>query len=105
MKTIESIEIWNNGILKTASVLDSTANVNLNNNATFNYVLYSLNESGSLFEIISSGSLYMDSEIYATWTQDDIAWDFIANSLNLTIIGDYIPPQIIVENVANNLES
>jgi len=105
MKTIESIKIWDNGQIKTASVLDAYANVNLNNNASFNYFIYDLNENQELNHVLASGTIYMNSEIYQTWEQDDIAWDFIANSLNLIITGDYTDPQNIDEPVENNPES
>lgn len=105
MKTIESIQIWDNGQLKSASVLNANANINLNYDATFIYYLYSLNDKGILDKTLASGSIYMNPEIYATWEQDDMAWDFISNSLNLIITGDYIPPQIIDEPVIYNPES
>lgn len=91
MKTIEPIQIWNNGQVKTASVFDATANVMLNNCATFNYNIYSI--ENNILSIVTSGSIYMNPDIYQTWEQDDIAWDFVANSLNLIITGNYIAPQ------------
>ena len=43
----------------------------------------------------------MTGEDYTKWgANDQYAWEFIATSLNLTIIGDYVPPVIeIVEEV------
>lgn len=103
MKTIEPIQIWYNGQIKIASLLDANANITLNNDATLNYTLYSI-DNNHVYSV-ASGNIYMNPEIYATWEQDDIAWDFVANSLNLIITGDYTPPQIIDEPVENNPES
>lgn len=105
MKTIEPIQIWDNGQIKIASILDASANVNLDKSAVFTYYLYSLNKDGLVDFNLSSGLLFMDSEVYSTWNQDDVAWDFVANSLNLTITGDYTPPQIIEQPIENNPES
>lgn len=105
MKTIEPIQIWDNGQIKTASVLNAYAvNVSLNKDATFYYSLHSL-KNEKIDEKLVDGNIYMDSEIYSTWDQDSVAWDFIANSLNLTITGDYTPPQIIEQPIENNPES
>lgn len=101
MKTIEPVQIWDNGQIKTASVLNTYAtNVILNQYATFNYSLYDLNND-TINNVLISGNVYMGPEEYALWDQDDIAWDFVAKSLNLTITGDYIPPKP-VENIEEN---
>ena len=34
----------------------------------------------------------MTGEAYTQWTIDQYAWDWVAEQLNLTIIGDYVPP-------------
>jgi hypothetical protein len=34
----------------------------------------------------------MTGEAYQQWTVDSEAWSWIAAQLNLTIIGDYVPP-------------
>jgi len=34
----------------------------------------------------------MDGEAYSQWEVDAYAWDWVAQQLNLTITGDYIPP-------------
>lgn len=105
MKTIEPIQIWDNGKIKNASILNAyVTNLNLNQNAYFTYVLYEINNDSNLNQIVS-GQLFMNNEIYSTWHQDQIAWDFVANSLNLVITGDYTPPQIIEQPVENNPES
>lgn len=92
--------------MKTASILDAyAAIVNLNLNATFNYSIYSLDDKNFIDCELSKGSLNMPPDIYQNWQSDDIAWDFVANSLNLTITGDYTPPQNIEQPVEINPES
>lgn len=106
MKTIESIQIWDNGQIKTASVLNTNAiNILLNQNAYFVYALHSLNENGTLGDIVTSGQLLMNNDEYCKWTTDDYAWNFVANNLNLTITGDFTPPQNIEQSVENNPEN
>lgn len=98
MKLIEPISIWNEGTLKTAQVLNAEGiEIQLNTKAIFRYRLYELNEN-KLGEEISMGLLYMLPEEYQQWETDEFAWDFIANKLNLTIVGDYVPPVIETEN-------
>jgi hypothetical protein len=88
MKEIQTIQIWDNGLFKEGKVLDAYAvNVTLNQNATFYYAIFSEQR-----ERLAYGNVFMNSEAYANWEQDDIAWDFVAKSLNLTIVGEYVPP-------------
>lgn len=95
MKTIQDVQIWVDGTIKIAKVLNAFAtNVNLNNNANFQYVLFSLNDDETINESISSNNIYMPTEDYLQWNQDEFAWDFVASSLNLVITGDYIPPVV-----------
>ena len=87
MKTIQSVSIWANGALKNASILNAySINVTLNQSATFYYALLSEN-----MEKLAEGNLSMTGEDYQNWTTDEVAWNFIASSLNLTITGDYAP--------------
>ena len=48
----------------------------------------------------------MTGEAYQQWTVDSEAWSWIAAQLNLTIIGDYVPPvpEPIVPEVAEVTE-
>lgn len=86
MKTIEPVNIWTNGQVLVATVLNTYAsNVILNNSANFDYVL--LNEYQSP---IASGTLIMSGEAYEQWQSDNYAWDWVAQQLNLTITGDYV---------------
>ena len=92
MKTIQPISIWDNGTVQEASVLNTYAiNVTLNNSATFWWGLFSTVD-GNISNQLSQGNLNMSGEAYAEWTIDEYAWDWVAEQLNLTITGDYVPP-------------
>jgi hypothetical protein len=98
MKTIQDVQIWINGEIKIAKVLNAFAtNVNLDNISNFQYVLFSLNDDETINESINSNNVFMPTEQYLQWDQDEFAWDFVASALNLVITGDYVAPQPIVE--------
>jgi hypothetical protein len=91
MKQIEPVQIWTNGVLKTAEFLDAKGiNVTLGVLAGFWWGLFTKvvdaegNESAG--ECISSGNLDMVGDDYQSWNQDTFAWDWVAEQLNLTII-------------------
>ena len=89
MKQIQPVQIWLNGQNVQATILNAYAiNVLLNTSATFYYCLLNSNE-----ELLTNGNLVMTVEAYTQWQTDNYAWDWIAQQLNLTIIGDY-PPTI-----------
>lgn len=93
MKTIEPVSIWDNGSVKEAKVLNAYAvNVTLGNSATFYYSLSAENDDQTLGAQVAQGNLTMTGDAYAKWTVDAYAWDWVAEQLNLTITGDYIPP-------------
>ena len=88
MKQITAIQSWINGQSVQATILNAYAiNVALGVSATFYYALLDEN-----LGMVAQGNLTMTGEAYTQWTTDNIAWDWIAEQLNLTIIGDYIPP-------------
>ena len=92
MKTIQPVSIWDNGIDINATILNAYGtNVILNTSATFTWELRYEEQNGRL-KILTQGQIYMSPEEYAKWNTDDVAWDFIAEKLKLTITGDYIPP-------------
>ena len=94
MKTITPISIWDNGTVQEASVLNTYAiNVTLNSSATFYWGLFSTVD-GQIANQLSQGNLSMTGEAYTEWTIDSYAWDYIAEQLNLTITGDYVPPVV-----------
>ena len=93
MKTIEPVLIWDNGQSVQAKVLNAYAiNVTLGISARFFYQLFTENENQTLGLQVTQGNLSMTGEAYTKWEADSYAWDWVAEQLNLTITGDYIPP-------------
>lgn len=93
MKTIEAVSIWDNGTVLQATILNAYAvNVTLNTSATFYYQMLAQTDSGNIGAQLAQGNLTMTGEAYADWTVDNYAWDWIAEQLNLTITGEYVPP-------------
>lgn len=88
MKQIEKVSIWDNGKTLNAEILNAYAvNVTLGVSATFYYSLMSDSK-----QTLATGNLTMSGDDYEKWAVDSYAWDFIAEKLNLVIIGDYIEP-------------
>ena len=96
MKTIQPIQIWSNGQLKTASIFNSYGIHNsLGVSSRFFYSLMVQNEDGSVGEQVAGGNIDMEGQAYQQWGDDDsYAWNWIASQLNLTITGDYQQPII-----------
>lgn len=93
MKTIEPVSIWDNGQTVEATILNAYAvNVTLGTSATFYYQLLSQTAEGYVSQQVAQGNLSMTGEAYAQWEVDSYAWDWVAEQLNLTITGDYVPP-------------
>jgi hypothetical protein len=98
MKTIKPVSVWFNGNEVQATVLASNCTYdNLFNSATFNYQLLQVivNPENPYLEqlnILTNGNLLMDGEVYQAWETNDYAYDWIAQQLNLTITGNYVPP-------------
>lgn len=93
MKKIEPVSIWDNGKTLSATILNAYAvNVTLGKSATFYYSLNMKNDDESLGAQVTQGNLTMTGDAYAQWEADAYAWDWVAQQLNLTITGDYIPP-------------
>ena len=98
MKTISPVSIWDNGTVQQAKIINSYAvNVTLNTSATFWYGLFTETVDGNVGSQVAQGNLTMTGEAYTDWSQDSYAWDWIAEQLNLTITGDYVPPVPVVE--------
>ncbi len=98
MKTISPVTVWFNGQEVQATVLGASCmNDNLLNMATFNYQLYQEVESplpptpGGIVNVVNS-SLTMTGEAYTNWDTNDYAYNWIAEQLNLTITGEWVPP-------------
>jgi hypothetical protein len=43
---------------------------------------------------LAQGNLTMSGDDYDAWETNDYAYDWVAGQLNLTIIGDYVPPVV-----------
>ena len=84
MKQIEPVVFPLN--LGTAVILNSYCiNDNLSTSATFYYALLSDTQAQ-----LSQGNLTMEGQDYADWQTNQYAWDFIAQQINVTIVGDYV---------------
>jgi hypothetical protein len=93
MKLIEPVSIWDNGTVQEAKILNAYAiNVTLSTSATFYYQLLAETVDLAVGPQLAQGNLSMTGEAYQEWNQDEFAWDWIAQQLNLTITGDYVPP-------------
>lgn len=93
MKTIEQVSIWDNGTVQEAKVLNAYAvNVTLGTSATFYYQLLTETIDLAISQQVAQGNLTMTGEAYQQWEVDSYAWDWVAQQLNLTITGDYVPP-------------
>jgi hypothetical protein len=92
MKNITPIQIWENGTVQEATVLNTYCdNLQLNQSANFFWQLFSTLD-GNIAIKLSQGNLSMTGDAYTQWQTDNYAWDWVAEQLNLTIIGDYVPP-------------
>ena len=84
MKKIQPVSIWFNGEVKQATILEASAvKLELGSWAKFQYSLI-VEGLGA----VASGNLVMEGAEYQNWDQDSFAWDWIAQKLNITIIGD-----------------
>jgi hypothetical protein len=89
MKTIDPVQIWNNGQTKTATLLDARIiDDNLTNFCTF---YWQLMEAGSDIRptgsIIANGNCSMSGENYSDWNgSNNTAFEFIAEQINVTIV-------------------
>ena len=93
MKEITPIQVWQNGEVVEAKILNAYAvSVTLDQGASFYYGL--LTESK---QTVAQGNLIMNTETYDQWERDSFAWDWIASQLNLTILGDWADPVIEAE--------
>ena len=74
--------------LGTATILSVYClNDNLSNSASFAYSLLST-EKGQL----QQGNLTMTGTDYDNWATNDYAYDWVAQQIDVTITGDYVPP-------------
>lgn len=96
MKIIEPVMVWFNGQEIQATILKAiVSNDDLQNTATFQYQLMKenvVNEYYNYLESVVQNSLTITGEDYLAWDSNDYAYNWIANQLNLTITGEYVPP-------------
>jgi hypothetical protein len=101
MKQITPISIWDKGQNLEGTILNAYAvNLTLNMSAVFYYQILS-----SDMQTLSQGNLTMLGGDYLAWDTDDMCWQWIAKKLNLTIIGDYVPPvveEVMTQTQGNN---
>jgi hypothetical protein len=95
MKTIESIPTWVKGQAVTATIFNlRPIGGELFQSATFYFALLD-----SDLVVAADGNLTMSGEAYNEWGNDDeYAYNYAANMLNLVITGDYVAPVIASSN-------
>lgn len=96
MKTIEPVKVWSNGQEVDATILNASAyNDNLFDSATFEYQLcvpVPVEDPRPNPQVLISSLIKMSGDAYENWDTNDYAYDWIAQQLNLTITGEYVPP-------------
>lgn len=100
MKTISPVTVWYNGQEVQATVLSAyCASDNLQSMANFSYSLiqvFSQPEPSPApapgLLTVASGVLSMTGDDYLAWDTNDYAYEWVAEQLNLTITGPYVPP-------------
>lgn len=91
MKTIQPVQIWSNGQVKTASKFDlNIVYDNLESSASFYYQLLEVvtdQEGNESTMSVAVGNLTMDGQEYQNWDDsNDSAYVWGAEKLNLIII-------------------
>jgi len=92
MKNIEPILTWKNGESKTASILDAyIINDNMQSSCTFYWMLKEADvvseEQTVNGQVLADGNFTVSGDDYLDWDgSNDVAFQFIADHLNLTII-------------------
>ena len=88
MKSIQPVVFPLN--LGTATILNAYCiSDNLSTSATFYYALLRDTQVQ-----LSQGNLTMTGDDYIAYETNQYAWDWIAKQIDVTIIGDYVPPVI-----------
>jgi len=91
MKTIQSVNVWVNGQVKSATKFNMNSVFdNLEDSATFFYELLSASQDAEGNEVltqVAQGNLTMDGQEYQNWDDsNDGAYTWGATQLSLTII-------------------
>ena len=88
MKTIQPVVFPLN--LGTATILNAYCiNDNLSTSATFYYALLSDTQSQ-----LQQGNLTMEGQDYADWTTNDYAYEWVAEQIDVTIIGNFVTEDV-----------
>ena len=83
---IEPVQIWNNGEVTEATWLSCICSQdNLKDSALFSYSLCSDIE-GQIGVQLASGNVTMNEPEYSDWTNNQYAYEYVANMLSITII-------------------
>ena len=90
-KQISPVNVWVNGESKEAEFLDAKGiDVTLGTSAQFYWSLLTkvvdADNVAKPGELLTNGNCSMTGADYQAWDQDEVAWEFIAGQLNLTII-------------------
>lgn len=103
MKTISPVNIWHEGTLKEATLLEAFSSYDdLKSYATLSYRIMQAPAAPEgpdpmmapvmMNNIIATGSIYMGGQDYIDWdNSNEQAYDYIAEKLNLTIVPDPAP--------------
>ena len=88
MKSIEPIQIWSNGVLKTAEVLDARIiNDDLQSSCTFYWELKEASTEETQGQQLAQGNVTMAGDDYDNWDgTNNEAYAFIANQINVIIL-------------------
>lgn len=88
MKNISPIQIWVNGQLKTASILDARIiNDDLATSCTFYWELKEASTEENAGQQLANGNVSMSGEDYLNWDDsNDSAYDYIASQINVQIL-------------------
>ena len=86
MKTIQSVNVWNNGVVKSATKFNMNIVFDdLDTSATFYYEL--LSEGNEVLTQVAQGNLSLNGQQYKDWDGSvDAAYIWGASQLSLTII-------------------
>ena len=88
MKQIEPIQIWQNGITRSAVILYAiVVNDNLLDAASMYYSLMDSNKN-----LLVDGTIPMTGTDYEGYSTNEYAYNFLATTLNIVILGDYVEP-------------
>jgi hypothetical protein len=92
MREIQPIQIWKNGEVKTASILDAQIiNDNLESNCTFYWMLKEadsvVDEQTISGQTLADGNVSLSGEDYDNWDgSNDYAFSYIATQINVVLL-------------------